>query len=422
MDVGPFIKLNRIKQNMTQEQLAEGIVSESYLSKIENQKTVANSEVIDRLCTRLGIQLDNKNNDARIKEMSQKWFDSLYLANDREQLKTEYKELQELILSSYSDIHVMFEIHKVRYFLVIDELEQALEQINYLKELSGSFDHAQKYYWLKFCGNYNSIIGNYNQALRFYKLAEEKVFQIDISEEEMAELKYTLGVTYSKLRHTFEVIDYAKEALEVYQKNYNFRRCAHGHILLGISYRRMRMYDKAIENYNLANHLATLSRDQALMNLTNINLGHLYSTVGDMEEAIKVFQSVLTKEGTLTDEERFNAITSLIKEYYLSGNYEQAEEQAEEGLKLMEEKDEKRYLFFSYALKTYLYFLQKKEKEFEKLVIGEFIPFLQQQKDHSSLIFYCNMVGEYFESHHRYKKAAQYYKLANVTYDELIRI
>ncbi|WP_164493482.1 helix-turn-helix domain-containing protein [Terribacillus saccharophilus] len=39
MEIGPLIKLHRIKQSMTQEDLAAGIVSESYLSKIENQKT-----------------------------------------------------------------------------------------------------------------------------------------------------------------------------------------------------------------------------------------------------------------------------------------------------------------------------------------------------------------------------------------------
>lgn len=421
MDIGPFIKLHRMKQNMTQEHLAEGIVSESYLSKIENQKTVASQEVINMLCTRLGIQVDH-NNDSKIREMSQQWFDKLSIASDKEELKAEYEELQELILTSYSDIQVMFEIHKIRYFLVMDDLSQAIGQINYLKDLSGTFDNMQQYYWLKFCGNYNSLIENFNQALRYYKLAEEKINQIDMAEEEVAELKYTLGVTYSKLRRTLEVIDYANQALEVYRRTYNFRRCAHGHILLGISYRRIRIYDKAIKNYNLANHLATLSNDKGLMNLTNINLGHLYSTVGDSTEAITVFQTVLADENILTDEQRFSAMISLIKECYLTQKYEEAKEQAEKGLRLIEGKDMQRLKSFYYELKTYVYFFQGKEKEFEGLVIGEFIPYLQKQKDHASLILYCNLVGTHFEALNKYKKATKYYKLANSTYEELIRI
>ncbi|MEC0282809.1 helix-turn-helix domain-containing protein [Terribacillus saccharophilus] len=72
MEIGPLIKLHRIKQSMTQEDLAAGIVSESYLSKIENQKTDASPEVIALLCERLGIQLNAENEDM-IKEKAEEW-------------------------------------------------------------------------------------------------------------------------------------------------------------------------------------------------------------------------------------------------------------------------------------------------------------------------------------------------------------
>ncbi len=42
---------------MTQEELSEGIVSLSYLSKIENQKTNASPEILQLLCDRLGIEI-----------------------------------------------------------------------------------------------------------------------------------------------------------------------------------------------------------------------------------------------------------------------------------------------------------------------------------------------------------------------------
>lgn len=421
MEIGPFIKLHRIKRNMTQEHLAEGIVSESYLSKIENQKTVASTEVLDMLCARLGIRL-NKEDDTKIKEMSQQWFDRLYIVSDKEELRSEYQRLQKLISSSYSDIQVMFEIHKIRYFLVIDDLDQAQEQINYLKEISGTFDSVQQYYWLKFCGNYHSTAGDFDQALRLYKLAEEKTNQIDLVEGEVAEIKYTLAVTYSKLRQTLEVINYINQALDIYRRNYNFRRCAHGHILLGISYRRIKEYGKSIENYNLAHHLAGVNKDNALINLTNINLGHLHSAIGDSGEAIRLFNEVLNQEDFLTDEERFTALTSLIKEYYHINNYEAAKEKTKTGLVMIKEKNIQRLKAFYYELKTYDYFLKGKKKEFEDLVIGEFIPYLQKQKDHGSIILYCNMAGEHFESIHKYKKAAAYYKLANASYEELVHI
>lgn len=420
MEIGPFIKLNRIKQNMTQEQLAEGIVSESYLSKIENQRTVASPDVIQMLSVRLGIEL-NKDNDMEIKETAQQWFDKLSVATAKEELREEYEKIQQQVTQSDTDIQVDFEIHKIRYFLVMDDLDLAFEQIQSLKEISGTFTSVQRYYWLKFCGNYNSIAEDFDLALRYYKLAEEKVSQLDLPEDEVAEIKYTLGVTYSKLGATLEVMDYTNKALEIFQKKYNFRRCAHAHILLGISYRKIKIYDKAIENYNLAHRLAALNEDQALINLTKINLGHLYSTIENSEEAIKVFKEVVTEKNTLSDEELFNAITSLVKEYYLQGNLQQAKEEMEKGLVFMKERETKRK-GFCYELHTFDCLLNQNSKEFERFAVGELIPYLQKQNDHANLILYCNMVGEHFESLHKYKRAAEYYKLANAGYKALVSL
>lgn len=421
MEIGPFIKLNRIKQGMTQGELAEGIVSESYLSKIENQRTEASPDVISLLSTRLGIRLNN-DFDTTIKEKSQAWFDKLYSVNDKEALIEEYEELQELISKSYSNIQVMFEIHKIRYYLVIGNLDAALHQINYLKELSGTFDSLQQYYWMKFRGNYNSLIEDFGQALRLYKLAEEKTNQLELSEDEMADLKYTLGVTYSKLRHPLEVIDYANQSLAVFQKNYHFHRCAQGHVLLGISYRRLRIYDEAIKNYDLAHHLAALNKDKSLMNLANINLGYLHSTKGDPDRAIQIFKDVLSEEETLSEEEKFSTIMFLTKEYYRREEYEEVRQLVRKGLDLFENADRKRYKSYYYELKTYDYALSQLHREFEDLVIGEFIPYLQKQKDLENLILYSNMAGDHFESLNRYKKAARFYKLSNKTYEQLIKI
>ncbi|WP_077296452.1 helix-turn-helix domain-containing protein [Virgibacillus pantothenticus] len=72
IDIGYIIKLQRTKRNMTQEELSEGFVSLSYLSKIENQKTNANPEIIQLLCNRLGIELTDTP-DAQIEEKCRKW-------------------------------------------------------------------------------------------------------------------------------------------------------------------------------------------------------------------------------------------------------------------------------------------------------------------------------------------------------------
>ncbi|SDK36610.1 helix-turn-helix domain-containing protein [Sediminibacillus albus] len=421
MEIGPFIKLHRVKQNMTQEELAEGIVSESYLSKIENRRTEPSTDVINMLCTKLGVEVKSED-DSLLKEKCQEWFDMLFEVNSKTEITNKYEELQEIIENNYSHTQVLFEIHKIRYYLIIDEVNLALKQINNLKEVSNTFDNYQLYFWLKFKGNYNSVIEEFNQAFRFYKLAEEKTNQIELSEAEVADLKYTLAVTYSKLRNTLEVIDYANQALEAYSKNYNFIRCAQCHILLGISYRRIRIYDKAIKNYNLAQHLAKLNKKDDLIQLTNINLGHLYASKGDTKQSIICFNEVLEEKNALALKDRLLAVTSLVKEYYRSRNHIEARAMVNEGNRILNEIDKERHKFFDYELRTYKYALDEEHEAFESFVIGEFIPFLKKQKNYANLVIYANMVGKHFEDKNKYKSATEYYKLANYSYEQLIRI
>src|SRR5699024_10617309 len=109
-------------------------------------------------------------------------------------------------------------------------------------------------------------------AMEKYRKAEDLVRKLDFSEEEIADLKYTMSITFSILRQTLKAIDYANQALDIFMKKYNFMRCAQCHIVLGISYRRIKLYDKAIKNYNLAKHLASLDNNKEIIQLTNQNL------------------------------------------------------------------------------------------------------------------------------------------------------
>lgn len=421
MEIGPYIKLHRIQQEVTQAELAEGIVSSAYLSKIENQKTEASSNVIGLLCTRLGIQLNNET-DENIREKCKQWYAQLFDVNDKQGIIDGYNELNELMYDSQSDSLMMFEIHKVRYFLVIGDLEQSLKQINKLTELSSSFDSLHQFYWYKFKGNYCTIVGEFNQAIKMYNLAEEKLNQLDLAEGEIADLQYVIAVTHSKIRNTLEAIDYAEQAMDIFQREYNFIRCGQCHIVLGISYRRIRLYDKSIKNYNLAKHLGELSKDQQIIELTNQNLGYLHSTRGDRKEAIYYYSEVL-KNVDVELYARLTSVTSLIKEYYSIYDFDKAREMIDKGYELLNDLDnDEAYKIHYYVINTYNHAIKKDDKGFETLVIDEFIPYLQKHKDYANLVDYTKMLGGHFENLKKYKESVKYYKLATTAFEELINI
>lgn len=421
MEVGPFIKLHRIEQEMTQEELARGIVSMSYLSKIENERTTASPEVIQMLCTRLGVQLDSEQ-DEKIKKKCQEWYSLLFESEDKEKITILHNEILNLIKTSHSSSSVMFEIHRVRYFLILGRFKDALKQINKLNEISSTFDILHQFYWYKFRGNYNSLNSDFNEALRMYKQAEELMQQLDLATNEVADLQYTISVTHSKLRNTLEAIDYANLALDIFRQKYNFYRCAHCHVVLGISYRRIRMYEKAIKNYNLAKHLGKLNKNKHIIHLANQNLGYLHSTKGDLNQAILHYTEVLADEDVNLNA-KFTAVTSLIKAYYSLGDMEQMKVLIESGLELLNSKAKEDFFqFYYYIIYTYKYVLEEDHKKFESLVINKFIPYLKEHKDYANLAVYNTILGEHYEKKGKYKDSVNYYKQANFAYDELTNI
>src|SRR5699024_10618231 len=358
-----------------------------------------------------------------IREKLQNWYGMLSSEHDMDEMVQSYQELNRVMYDNHSaDSLVMFEIHKIRYFLVIGKSDEALSQINKLAEMSGTFDTLHQFYWYKFKGNYNSGNNEFNQAMRKYEAAEEKLNQLELSEEEVADLQYTIAVTHSKLRNTLEAIDYAEKAITTFRVTYNFSRCAQCHIVLGISYRRIRLHDKAIKNYNLAKHLGELKQNTQIIQLTNQNLGYLYSTIAENRKAISNYEEIV-KEQELMLLERITASTSLIKVYYNISNYDKAKEMVEISLDLLKEvHDKERFQLFYYITHTYNYAIHQEAKKFEMFVIDEFIPYLKKHKDYANLVIYANMLAQHFEANNRYKESVKYYKLANDTYEELISL
>ena len=57
--IGSIIKLNRLKQNISQKSLANGICVPSYLSRIENGELLASEDVISIIFSRLGLKFND---------------------------------------------------------------------------------------------------------------------------------------------------------------------------------------------------------------------------------------------------------------------------------------------------------------------------------------------------------------------------
>jgi hypothetical protein len=131
---------------------------------------------------------------------------------------------------------------------------------------------------------------------------------------------------------------------------------------------------------------------------------------------------MIVNEEEASLEDRLLALTSIIEEHYRSKDYNEAKKRIYQGLEWINKTDKNDYLKFYYEIKTYLYLIEEKSEKFEHLMVYDFIPYLEEQKDFARLTNYATLLANYFEDLHRYKSATKYYKLVNFSYKQINQI
>ncbi|MFD2680918.1 helix-turn-helix domain-containing protein [Bacillus seohaeanensis] len=410
MEIGSKIKYYRTKKQMTQEELASGIISISYLSKIENNQVDSSMDIISLICEKLNIDPEVPI-DSRIPDLCVEFFESL-LKSDIENAETLFKSLNREIDSvDHYGFLKLFEIQKIRYFLLKRDLKSAKEQIELLKRQRFHFTKSEEYYWLKFIANYHYINYDFSSAFEYFKKAQ-KIFHFDVYsyEEEESDLYYSLALTASKLWNTYLTINYTNKALEYYQRKYNMKRCVECHILLGICHGRNKEYEKAIDCYKQARELSTIIDSDWLISLSDQNLGHLLSLQGKSEEAINHFLSCYHKREA-SDISILKPIFSLTKEYFSKGDRDNAYNWLRKGqaiisnLKLESSPQ-------TIDFQTYNYLITNYTHEFETFLLETVIPYYEQKNNKMEQAKNLRLLARYYYDDRKYKKAAIYFEQA----------
>ena len=85
--IGAKIRYFRQMKGITQEQLASGICSIPYLSKIEHGLAQPSEELVEHLCNELGVSLDQVDDEDKMKRLHNdldSWYKEMRLRNFEE--------------------------------------------------------------------------------------------------------------------------------------------------------------------------------------------------------------------------------------------------------------------------------------------------------------------------------------------------
>ncbi|GEL05503.1 helix-turn-helix transcriptional regulator [Rummeliibacillus stabekisii] len=406
MTAGKNIKFNRIKKGWTQEELASGIISISYLSKIENEQLTASPEIIDILCQKLGIQ-DSTLQDKNLNEEIKSWYQLIINRNPRKSKEIHSELLIKMKKCNSFYTNALFNLISIRYYLISGQLEEAKKLIKTLSMIEKELTNDLLFFFYKFRGNFEYLNNNYEAAYSSFKYAES-LFDSSVSNFEQADVYYSLGLITFELQRMNMAISYTSQALELFRGWYILHRCCDCHLLLGILYQRIKEYDDAKSHYQWASKLAQEVNYQYLYSLAEHNFGYLHYIKNEYTIALHHFENSLKlKENKIS---KLKTIICIIKIFYKQNNEEQLSNWIAEAHRCLENHTSPKSKSLSLEYKIFKYLAKKDYDNFICFTTKTALPYFEENKDYQNSIYYSNILAEYFKEKRLYKKSSFYFE------------
>jgi tetratricopeptide (TPR) repeat protein len=410
---GHVIKLERIRRNMKQITLAQGICTPSYLSKIENNSIVPSQEVVDLLLNRLELSItqnENLDDESYLAHIREIYFNAL-MNKDREHVAQQLKEINnERYLFSDSTNYYTYQLMVLRLTLIVQNIQNdTSELIMALSELSSNFNDYQMFLFHSNVGSYYYFKHDYSLALNAFEQAFD-AHQNSIAQDwETADFQYMLSLIYLNQQRLVICIEFIQKALSYFKDNFYYHRAIECYLVLSVAQKRSFKLDEALETLQLAKRITIQLNLEKHFFMIFHNLGSIMAQRGDWEIAIEHYIESMT----LSDESevKLKSIISIVQEYSKQGNANKVIEWAQKGIQISIEEENQDLQLYQHHLNIYIS-KYSDYLNFEQIVLKA-IQFFKNTNDYQYIYKYYTFLAEYFYANNKYKNAAKYYSNAN---------
>nr|WP_275656889.1 hypothetical protein [Sporolactobacillus pectinivorans] len=205
-----------------------------------------------------------------------------------------------------------------------------------LQKLENRKDHLTgilSYYYSFFKGMYEFKNHNYSSAISYYKVAEEKVNQLN-DEIEKATCFYKLSQVYYRMQYTGLSIAYAKMALKIYNKHPDYsRQVFFSELIVAGNLLDQYQFDEAISTFVKASKLSIIAKDRRLDAIVSLNIGIGYNLQSLYQEAEPYIKKAYSLFQALNDRYVSKTLFNLMESYVKRGLRDKAESAYKEGIK-----------------------------------------------------------------------------------------
>lgn len=401
-DFGQKIRYFRLCKNLSQSELANGICSNSYLSKVENGKMVPSSEIKELIFERLDISLETLEEQKDIKPIFLKEIKELATRiNHSSTLEVEKK--MRAIRNEFSSLsdpqsNLLMNLFNLRVSLLGQDKNLVEHYYEVVSKNSMYNDCVTEKYYFRFCGLYHYTYGNYKSSKNYYKCAESSLY-----DTEKETIYYQLALVYTQLDNISKSIYYVHKALSIYQSKLNYMDCINCNLLLAINYRRMGEHQNAITiNYEILESLKNYHYDNRIKGKVLNNIGLLYMDSNDIFKAIQYFKSSLDYKSEAKD--TVSTYYLLAKCYFEQGMIEESYDYLTEGKKrarLVNRNDS----FIKLKVLEYKILNKTTSEEYGSYLEQVALPYFANKQEKYEVREFSYLLADFFEEKHTYKKA-----------------
>ncbi|GGD01278.1 transcriptional regulator [Thalassobacillus devorans] len=406
---GLLIKQQRMKQQMTQEELALGICSVSYLSKIEHELIKPSEEIYELLGDRLGLDLRSLNDsfDSVIYDRLHSWHEAIK-HNDYTTMIDIHQSLRESLQHNYHiELNNLFMIFEFRYAFTLNQLDAPSEKIALLRSIAETSNLEFQYYFHKILGYYYLMENEWHCSLKELKQAKATIAELPIDD---SELYYHMSYLYSRLGNFAESILYAEKALEMYQKTLHYTKVIECCMLIAINYNLLSVYEVAEEYFQKILRSANSYLTHEVRAKVYHNLGYICINNKQYDEALDYLEAALA----LKESEQMNPANTLYLlalTHYSIKDFPKAKLYAEKGHKIAAEFEDLKYLYKHFILLHRIEGTMQQDI-FIQTLKEEIIPYFEKANELEEYKDALKLLGEIYYEGKRYKLSAQYFKIA----------
>lgn len=409
MEIGKLLKFHRLEKGMTQDDVAESIVSVSYLSRIENNKTTADPYTIALLFERVGINFsDLQSEDNTIQQLLIEWEKSL-LHNQIKDCERLYDQLNNLISPiTRTELLIEFHVKRIRSCVILKNLDKVESSLKFLEYFYEKINVRSRFFYYKHLGNYYSVLRKNTEAKIYLEKALTEYTDRLFHELEKADLYYLYSLVLDRSQDDSLSLTYANKSLDIFRQHYKLERCMKIHIQIGISTSKTGNFSRAIKEFKNARLLALEYEDDANLGIIEHNIASMYLVERNNQKAIKYLSRALEykKKNSISYIISLNLLIYILYreqqvdecQKYLKENMESVLSLSQTNISIME-------FWFLY------YFIEEDEEKWEAYAKEKFFSQLKKMNLQIQIQRYSNLLGEYYQKKGAYKKASICYKL-----------